>query len=66
MNKNDSIVTELVLQSLRLNDSLRHSEVKIEQLSKENQELKTIISRLKGLLQTYVPDVTKQLDLFNI
>jgi len=66
MDKKDSIVTELVIQSLRLNDRLKHSEVKIEQLSSENLELKSTIIQLKALLQAYVPNVAKQLDLFNI
>ena len=66
MNKQDIIVTELVIHTLRMKETLKNREVKIEQLSVENRELKEAISELKRLFVMYAPNIAKQLELFKI
>lgn len=66
MDKYSSIVTDLVVQALRLEDSLRRREIRVEQLTSENCELRKTIKNLKSVLMVYVPEIAKEIDIFNI
>ena len=66
MDKNDTIVTNSVIQALKMDDTIKRQEVIIEQLKSDKNELLTIISRMKEILVRYVPESINQLNLFNI
>ena len=66
MDKNDTIVTNIVIQALKMDDTIKRQEVIIEQLKSDKNELLTIISRMKEILVRYVPESINQLNLFNI
>ena len=66
MDKNDTIVTDVVIQALKMDDTIKRQEIQIERLKSDNNELLVIISRMKELLSKYAPDSVKQLDLFKI
>ncbi len=66
MDKKDTIVTDVVIQALRMDDTIKRQEVIIERLKSDNNELHLIISRLKELLNRYVPESVEQMDLLGI
>ena len=66
MDRNDTIVTEVVIQALKMDDTIKRQEILIERLKSENNELYAIISRLKDVLSKYAPESIKQLALFNL
>lgn len=66
MDKNDTIVTDIVIQALKMDDTIKKQEIIIERLKSDNNELLVIISRMKELLFKYAPESVKQLDLFKI
>ena len=66
MDRNDTIVTEVVIQALKMDDTIKRQEILIERLKSENNELYEIISRLKDVLSKYAPESIKQLALFNL
>lgn len=66
MDKNDTIVTNIVIQALRMDDTIKRQEVIIERLKSDKNELLGIISKMKTMLNNYSPELTEQLKLFNI
>ena len=66
MDKNETIVTDVVIQALKMDDTIKRQEILIERLKSENNELYAIISRLKDVLSKYAPESIKQLALFNL
>lgn len=50
MDKNDTIVTDVVIQALKMDDTIKRQEIQIERLKSDNNELLVIISRMKELL----------------
>jgi hypothetical protein len=66
MDKKDTIVTDVVIQALKMDDTIKRQEVIIERLKSDNNELHLIISRLKELLNRYVPESVEQMDLLGI
>ena len=66
MDKRDTIVTDVVIQALRMDDTIKRQEVIIERLKTDNKELHLIITKLKQLLIRYVPESVKQIELFGI
>ncbi len=66
MDKNDTIVTDIVIQALKMDDTIKRQEVIIEQLKSDKNELLVIIARMKDLLFKYAPESVRQLELFNI
>ena len=66
MEKNDTIVTDMVIQALKMDDTIKRQEVIIERLKSDKNELLIIIARLKDVLFKIAPDSVKQLELFNL
>ena len=66
MDKNDTIVTNIVIQALKMDDTIKRQEVIIERLKNDNNELLALISRMKTMLLQYAPDSSKQLELFGL
>ena len=66
MDKNDTIVTNIVIQALKMDDTIKKQEVIIERLRSDNNELLALISRMKTMLLQYAPDSIKQLELFRL
>lgn len=66
MEKNDTIVTDMVIHALKMDDTIKRQEVIIERLKADKDELLVIISKLKGLLGKYAPESFEQLKLFNL
>lgn len=66
MEKNDTIVTNIVIQALKMDDTIKRQEVIIEQLKSDKKELLVIISRIKELLFKISPESAKQLEMFNL
>ena len=50
MDKNDTIVTNIVIQALKMDDTIKKQEVIIERLKHDNNELLALISRMKTML----------------
>ena len=66
MDKNDTIVTNIVIQALKMDDTIKRQEIAIERLKSDKDELLAIISRMKKILVQYVPESIKQLEMFNL
>lgn len=66
MDRNDTIVTNIVILALKMDDTIKRQEVIIERLRNDNNELLALISRMKTMLFQYVPDSIKQLELFGL
>jgi len=66
MDKNDTIVTNIVIQALKMDDTIKRQEVIIEQLKSDKNELLVIIARMKELLYKFSPESVKQLEMFNL
>lgn len=66
MDKKDTIVTDVVIQALRMDDTIKRQEVIIERLKSDKNELLIIISKMKELLLKYAPETFDQLKLFNL
>ena len=66
MDKKDTIVTDVVIQALKMDDSIKRQEIIIERLKSENKDLLSIISRMKNMLVKVSPDLIKQLEMFNL
>lgn len=66
MEKNDTIVTNMVIQALKMDDTIKRQEVIIERLKSDKNELLIIISRMKQMLIQYAPESVSQLELFKI
>lgn len=66
MDRNDTIVTNIVIQALKMDDTIKRQEVIIERLRNDNNELLALVSRMKTMLFQYVPDSIKQLELFGL
>lgn len=66
MDKNDTIVTNIVIQALKMDDTIKRQEILIERLKADKDELLVIISKMKELLSKYAPESFEQLKLFNL
>ena len=66
MDRRDTIVTNVIIQTLKMDDTIKRQEILIERLKSENNELYTIILRMKDVLRKYAPESIKQLELFNL
>ncbi len=66
MNKdvNDNIITDIVIQALKMKDTIKRQEIMIERLQSDKNELLDIISKMKDVLCEYAPESVKQLELF--
>lgn len=62
----ETMVTDIVIQALKMDDTIKRQELEIQQLRASNAELHLLITRIKEKLAYYVPDYTTQLDLFNL
>ena len=66
MDKNDNIVTDIVIQALKMDDTIKRQEIMIERLKSDNNELLDIIAKMKELLACYVPNSVQQLEIFKL
>lgn len=66
MDKNENIVTNIVIQALKMDDTIKRQEIMIERLQSDKNELLDIISKMKEVLMKYAPESVKQLELFSI
>ena len=66
MDKNENIVTNIVIQALKMDDTIKRHEIMIERLQSDKNELLDIISKMKEVLLKYAPESVKQLELFSI
>ena len=66
MDKNENIVTNIVIQALKMDDTIKRQEIMIERLQSDKNELLEIISKMKEVLLKYAPESVKQLELFSI
>ena len=66
MDKTDNIVTNIVIQAFKMDDTIKRQEIIIERLQSDKNELLVIISKMKDVLQKYAPESVKQLELFSI
>ena len=66
MDKNDTIVTDVVIQALKMDDTIKRQEIIIEKLKSDKNELLTIIAKMKKMLAHYAPDSKQQLELFKL
>ena len=66
MDNNDTIVTDIIIQALKMEDTIKRQEIMIEQLKTDKNELLVLVSRMKTMLLNYAPESMKQLELFRI
>lgn len=66
MGKNDTIVTNIVIQALKMDDTIKRQEILIERLKTDKEELLVIIAKMKDVLNKYAPESFEQLNLFNL
>ena len=66
MDKNENIVTNIVIQALKMDDTIKRQEIMIERLQSDKNELLDIISKMKEVLLKYAPESVKQIELFSI
>lgn len=66
MGKNDTIVTNIVIQALKMDDTIKRQEILIERLKTDKEELLVIIAKMKDVLSKYAPESFEQLNLFNL
>ena len=66
MDKNDTIVTDVVIHALKMDDTIKRQEIMIERLKSDNNELLAIIAKMKEMLIQYAPDSIQHLELFNL
>ncbi len=66
MEMNENIVTNIVIQALKMDDTIKRQEIMIQRLQSDKNELLGIISKMKDALLKYAPESVKQLELFSI
>ena len=66
MDKNDTIVTDVVIHALNMDDTIKRQETMIDRLKSDKDELLAIITKMKEMLIQYAPDSIQQLELFNL
>ncbi len=66
MDRNDTIVTDVVIQALKMDDTIKRQEIIIEQLKSDKNELLVVIAWMKEMLLQYSPESVEQLNMFNI
>ena len=66
MDRNDTIVTNVVIQALKMDDTIKRQEVIIERLKADKSELLVIIARMKEMLKVYAPEPIAHLEMFNL
>ena len=66
MDRNDTIVTNVVIQALKMDDTIKRQKVIIERLKADKSELLVIIARMKEMLKVYAPESIAHLEMFNL
>lgn len=66
MDKNENIVTDVLIQALKMDDTIKRQEIIIERLKSDKNELLDIIVKMKELLARYAPDSVQQLEIFKL
>ena len=66
MDVKDTMVTDIVILALKMNDTIKRQEIMIEQLKSDKNELQLVISKMKALLGKYSPYSINQFELFNL
>lgn len=66
MDMKETMVTDIVIQALKMDDMIKRQEVIIERLNSDKNELLNIIFKMKGMLLQYSPESIKQFELFNL
>ena len=66
MKADDSLVTDIVLQALRMDDTIKRQEVTIIQLKKKNAELYGVIEKMKEIIHSLSPELSEQFNLFQL
>lgn len=66
MDKNENIITNIVIQALKMDDTIKRQEIMIERLQSDKNELLDILSKMKEVLLKYAPESVKQIELFSI
>ncbi len=66
MDKNDTIVINIVILALIMDDTIKRQEIIIERLQSDKKELLSVISKLKQMLLNYSPESIKPLEMFNL
>jgi len=66
MKAADSLVTDIVLQALRMDDTIKRQEITIIQLKKKNTELCSVIEKMKEIIHSISPELREQLDLIQL
>ena len=66
MEKNDTIVTNVVIQALKMDDTIKRQEIMIERLKSDKNELLDIIAKMKKMLAHYAPDSVQHLEIFKL
>lgn len=66
MDTKDTIVTDIVIQALKMDDTIKRQEILIERLKTDKEELLIIISKMKDVLSKLAPESFEQLNLFNL
>ena len=66
MEKNDIIVTNVVIQALKMDDTIKRQQIMIDRLKSDKNELLDIIAKMEELLVCYAPDSVQQLEMFKL
>lgn len=64
MDKKDTIVTDVVIQALKMDDTIKRQEIIIERLKAENRDMKGLINSFNKLLLETSPEMATIMDLF--
>lgn len=62
----ETMVTDIVIQAMKMDDTIKRQEVIIERLKSDKTELLIIISRMKEILVQFAPESIQQLELFKL
>ena len=66
MKAADSLVTDIVLQALRMDDTIKRQDITIIQLKKKNTELCSVIEKMKEIIHSISPELSEQFDLIQL
>ena len=66
MDMKETMVTDIVIQAMKMDDTIKRQEVIIERLKSDKTELLIIISRMKEILVQFAPESIQQLELFKL
>lgn len=66
MSKTETIITNIVIQAIKMDDTIKRQEIIIDQLKSEKKELISIIEMMKRTLYDYAPEIVRRLEAFNL